>query len=43
MTKHENGLCGEEGMEKAERGMGMAQQEIVAEHGMTNYYCSLNK
>jgi hypothetical protein len=33
---HGNGLCGEEEMGKTEHGM-------VAEHGMTDYSCSLNK
>jgi hypothetical protein len=43
MTEHGNGLCGEKGMETAEQGMGMTEQRMVAEHGMTGYTCSLNK
>jgi hypothetical protein len=27
-----NGLCGDEGMRKAEQGMGMPEQRMVAEH-----------
>jgi hypothetical protein len=42
-----NGLCGEGGMRKTEQNMGMrnAEQEMrmVAEHGMVDYPCSLNK
>jgi hypothetical protein len=38
MTEHGNRLCGEEGM-----GMREAEQGMVAEHGMTDYSCSLNK
>jgi hypothetical protein len=44
-----NELCGKGGMEKgmgmAEHwnGLGMAEQGMVAEHGMTGYPCSLNK
>jgi hypothetical protein len=36
MTEHGNELCGE-------KGMGMAKQGMVAEHGMSDYSCSLNK
>jgi hypothetical protein len=34
VAEHGNGLCGEEGM---------AEQGMMAEHGMTSYSCSLNK
>jgi hypothetical protein len=43
VTKHGNGLCGEEGMRKAEQGMRMTEQRMVAEHEMSDYSCSLNK
>jgi hypothetical protein len=41
-------VCGEEGIGKAEQGMRIAEREWWqnmewAEHGMTDYYCSLNK
>jgi hypothetical protein len=36
MKKHGNGLCGEEGI-------GVAEQGMMAEHGMADYSYSLNK
>jgi hypothetical protein len=42
-AEHGNGLCGDEGMGKAEHGIRIAEQGMVAEHGMTDYSCSLNK
>jgi hypothetical protein len=30
-------------MRKAEQGIGMTQQRMLAEHGMTDYHYSLNK
>jgi hypothetical protein len=42
-AKHRNGLCGDEGMGKAEQRIEMAEQGMVIEHGMTDYSCSLNK
>jgi hypothetical protein len=41
MTEHGNELCGEKGMRNIE--LGMAEQGIMAEHGMTDYYYNLNK
>jgi hypothetical protein len=41
MIEHGNELCGEKGMRKTE--LGMTEQRMVAEHGMTDYYYSLNK
>jgi hypothetical protein len=36
MVEHGNELCGEKGMR-------MAEHEMVAKHGMADYSCSLNK
>jgi hypothetical protein len=33
----------EEGIEKAEQGMRITEQGMVAEHVVADYYCSLNK
>jgi hypothetical protein len=41
MIEHGNELCREKEMKKAE--LGMAEHGIVAEHGMADYYYSLNK
>jgi hypothetical protein len=38
-----DGLCGEDGMGKAEHGMRMAEQVMVAEHEMAGYSYNLNK
>jgi hypothetical protein len=43
VAEHGNGLCVGRRVGKAEQGMGIAEQGMVAEHGMTDYYCSLNK
>jgi hypothetical protein len=36
-------MRGEERIRKAEQGMRIAEQGMVAEHRMTDYYCRLNK
>jgi hypothetical protein len=43
MTEHGNELCGEEGMRKTKQGIGMIEQGMVTEQGMTDYSSSLNK
>jgi hypothetical protein len=37
------GLCGEGRIGNGEQGIGMTEQEMVAEHEMIGYPCSLNK